>query len=199
MPSTPETRESLILRLPTQSDAQAWREFVAIYEPLLYRFAKRRGLQDADAREIAQNVFVSVAGAIDRWTPDRQRGPFRAWLFRIARNHLINYVAKHQRLRAKGGSDEWSALQRVSARSSEQEEFEQDYRRELFRLAASEVKESIAPHTWEAFWRTAVLGKTAEQTSQELQMTIGTIYVAKCRVTAKIKFLVDQWEGNDEV
>ena len=50
MTTNPETRESLILRLPSAADAQAWREFVDLYEPLIIRFAKRRGLQDADAR-----------------------------------------------------------------------------------------------------------------------------------------------------
>ena len=42
MPANPETRESLILRLPTAADAQAWREFIDLYEPLILRFAKRR-------------------------------------------------------------------------------------------------------------------------------------------------------------
>jgi len=69
MTINPETRESLILRLPSAADAQAWREFVDLYEPLIIRFSKRRGLQDADAREIAQNVLISVAKAVDRWEP----------------------------------------------------------------------------------------------------------------------------------
>ena len=123
MPTSPETRESLILRLPTQSDAQAWREFVEIYEPLLFRFARRRGLQEADAREIAQNVFVAVAKAVDRWEPNQERGRFRAWLFRIARNQVINTVSKHRRDRASGRTAEIEVLKELPNR----EEFLQSW------------------------------------------------------------------------
>ena len=41
MPANPETRESLILRLPSAKDADAWQEFIALYEPLIIRFARR--------------------------------------------------------------------------------------------------------------------------------------------------------------
>jgi RNA polymerase sigma-70 factor (ECF subfamily) len=199
MPATPDTRESLILRLPTQTDAQAWREFVAIYEPLLFRFARRRGMQEADAREIAQNVFLAVAGAIPRWKPDPDRGPFRAWLFRIARNQLIHYVTKHHRYRASGKTAEWEALQQVPHSSDGLDEIAQDYRREMFLLAAAQVRDSFQESTWKAFWGTAVLGRSVEEVAKEAGISPGAVYIAKCRVTAKLKTLIAQWEACDAI
>ena len=67
MPSVPETRASLILRLPDAADARAWDEFVAIYVPLLYRLARQKGLQHADAEELSQEVLVAVSRAVHRW------------------------------------------------------------------------------------------------------------------------------------
>ena len=104
MPRVPDTRASLILRLPTKTDAQAWREFVSIYEPFLHRFIRRQGMQDADARELVQDVLLSVVQAVGQWQTDASRAKFRTWLFRIARNRMIDVLSNWQRRAVRGGA-----------------------------------------------------------------------------------------------
>ena len=192
MPANPDTRESLILRLPSANDADAWQEFIDLYEPLVIRFARRRGLQDADAREIAQNVFISVAKAVDRWQPDRERGKFRAWLFRIARNQLINWVAKHSKDCGSGRTSDFIAMTQIKATPQQQDALELDYRREMFRLAAAHVRASFSKVSWEAFWRTSVLSESVESVALSLGISHGAIYIARSRITARIKLIVDE-------
>jgi RNA polymerase sigma factor (sigma-70 family) len=199
MPANPETRDSLILRLPTQSDAQAWREFIEIYEPLLFRFARRRGLQDADAREIAQNVFLSVAKAVQRWQPSKEKGRFRAWLFCIARNQLINYLAKHGKQRGSGNTTQLRLLRELPQSTPEIDEITNDYRKEMFRLAAAQARDCFQPSSWSAFWRIAVLGQDVQQVAAELQLSPTAVYIARSRVTAKIREIVQQWESEDVI
>src|SRR6478735_7881689 len=106
MTSSPTTRASLLLRLRDSQDHAAWVEFVALYEPVTYRILRRHGLQDADAREIMQELFLAVSRNIDRWDPSKERGSFRGWLWRVARNLVINWLKRRERhAKAIGGPD----------------------------------------------------------------------------------------------
>ncbi len=194
----PDTRISLILRLPRSADAAAWREFVELYEPLILRFARRRGLQEADAQDLVQRVFTSVAGAVDRWHPDANRGRFRAWLFRIARNHLINQTQLRSRERPVGGSTQVRRLlSEADARRTEDGDIETEYRRAVFESAAARVKRTVQPATWSAFWETMVEGRTCESVAEELDMSVGAIYVARSRVVARLRAVAEELEAND--
>ena len=72
MTLTPTTRASLLLRLRDSQDHEAWVEFVSLYEPVIYRLLRRHGLQDADAREVMQELFLAVSRSIDRWDPAKE-------------------------------------------------------------------------------------------------------------------------------
>ena len=67
MTEFPETRSTLIAKVRSPDDREAWEEFVLIYQPVIYRMARRRGMQDSDAQDLVQTVLMRVAGATDRW------------------------------------------------------------------------------------------------------------------------------------
>ena len=97
---------------------QAWDEFVRLYQPVVYRLARRRGFQHADAEELVQEVMLAVARAAEGWVPDPDRGRFRDWLHRIARNLMVNFLTrrKHQ-VWGTGKSDMQQMLEAESDRT----------------------------------------------------------------------------------
>lgn len=189
MSQIPETRPSLLLRLRDPQDSEAWREFLDIYEPLIRRLARRKGFQDADARELAQDVFVAVSGAIDRWDPDRARGTFRGWLFRIARNLMINLLRRQGRHPAATGDSDFLKLlhEQPDPNAEETAFFDLEYRRELFRWAAERVQLEVSEATWRTFQATCVEGRSPDDVAEELGMSRGAVYVAKSRVMARLR------------
>lgn len=199
--ATPETRVSLILRLPNAADADAWNEFVALYRPLIFSLARRGGLQQADAEELTQEVLLAVAGAVARWTPDPQRGAFRTWLARITRNLLINYlVARRRRGWECGGSDlrELIEQQPDPAAVAEIELVRREYRRGLFWAAAKKVRGQVHEETWQAFYRTAVAGESPADAAAQLKLPVAAVYVARSRVLARLKHEVQRLDALEE-
>jgi RNA polymerase sigma factor (sigma-70 family) len=196
MTHTPTTRASLLLRLRDSQDHEAWVEFISLYEPVAYRLLRRHGLQDADAREVMQELFMAVSRSIDRWDPAKERGSFRGWLRRVARNLVINWLKQRERrVMATGGSDLQAMLDMLPADAGpETAEFDQEFRRALFQRAAEQVRAEVQPATWQAFWETGVVGTSPADAAKKLGMRVGAIRVAKCRVLARLQAAVNEME-----
>jgi RNA polymerase sigma factor (sigma-70 family) len=191
------TRPSLLLRLRDPGDDRAWVEFVDLYAPLIRRVALRGGLQDADAADLEQEVFRTVAGAINRYDPDPARGSFRGWLLRIARNLLLNLLAARRRHPPVGGGTDMVALLEAlpDPAADDSTVFEAEYRRRTFEWAADQVRDDFRPATWQAFWRTAVDGHEPSTVAADVGLSVGAVYVARSRVLARIRAKVEEIEG----
>ena len=187
--STP-TRPSLLLQLRDTENQQAWEDFVRIYTPLIYGFCCQRGLQNADAVDVAQEVLKAVTRTIQRFEYDPTRGKFRNWLLTVTRNKFNNLLSSQQRhAQASGGT---SMLQRLEDLPSAEEEtnWDRDFQRRLFEWAAERVRTEVQPKTWQAFWQAAVEGRGGEDVAARLGLSVGAVYVAKSRVTTRLRELI---------
>ena len=199
MQETPETRASLLVRLRDPQDSRAWQEFLQIYEPVVYRLARSHGWQDADARDLTQQVLLAVATRIDSWDPDRSQGSFRGWLSRVTKNLMVNLMINRKRHPPGSGDTDIQRLldEKVSPASKESKSFDVEYRRQLFRWAADQVREEFRESTWSAFWRTCVDGLDIGDVAQQLDLSLGAVYIARSRVLARIRKVVEQREKGE--
>jgi RNA polymerase sigma factor (sigma-70 family) len=190
----PTTRQSLVMRLRNLDDQAAWTEFVAIYEPLVYQLARQKGLQDADAQDLCQEVFRAVAGAIERWDPDPAKGRFRAWLFRIARNLLVDYFSDQRRqARGTGRTSVQEMLEACPVQDAQAKaDFAAEFKRQAFCWAAKQVKREFAESTWRSFWETGVKNRPIDQVAKEVGVSTGAVYIARSRVLARLRERVQQ-------
>ncbi len=192
------TRPSLLVRIRDHADADAWARFVDIYGPLIYGFVRKRGLQDADAVDLVQEVLRSVAGAISRLEYDPGRGTFRGWLFTIVNNRLRNDLKAKQRREA--GSGDSAVAQQLAQEPAPDEwetQWEAEHQQRLLTWASEKVQSEVEPRTWQAFRLTAVEGRAGKEVAQELNTTVAAVYLAKSRVMARLKELVSEAELSD--
>ncbi len=196
---SPVTRASLLVRLRDSSNHDAWREFLQLYSPLVYGFVRNRGLQDADAADLLQEVLRSVSGSIGRLDYDKQKGGFRAWLFTITRNRLSTYLSGRRATAAGADSTIQQMLDAEPDRSgSMEEEWEREFQRQLTSNAMQAIESEFEDRTWQAFWLTAVDGVSAADVSKNLGMSTGAIYVAKSRVLARLKTEIQRLQSEQE-
>jgi RNA polymerase sigma-70 factor (ECF subfamily) len=146
---------------------------------------------------LTQDALVAVAGAIERGTHDFHGGSFRGWLSRIARNMMINYLTRRRPgQQGAGGSDFQRLLSEQPATDEEQATiFDLEQKRELFRWAAEQIRDSFHPTTWQAFWRTTVEGEPIAHAANALGLSIGSAYAARSRVMARLKQTIDEWRS----
>lgn len=195
MTEFPETRDSLLIRVRSPGNQEAWDQFVLIYWPVIYRLARCRGLQDADAQDLAQQVLIAVAGAISGWEKSGEATRFRNWLSRVTRNAIINALSRQPLARAIGGSSVQELLQEHPQSNPESEaQIEKEYRRELYLRAARLVQGDFESETWRAFEMTVIEERSIEQTAAELGKSVGTIYAARSRIMLRLRETVRKLE-----
>lgn len=155
----------------------------------MFQFVRSRGLQDADAADLVQEIFRRVGHAIGRLEYEKQKGGFRAWLFTITRNCLNTYFKKkHRTVEGVNDSDSNATLgQLTTANDDLDKRWELEFQRQLMAKAMNTIKSTAEPNTWSAFHMTAILDQPVDQVVATLGMSRGAIYVAKSRVTSKLR------------
>jgi RNA polymerase sigma-70 factor (ECF subfamily) len=179
---------SLAIRLRAGS-SDAWRELVDLYGPLVDSWCRRSGLSTEAARaDVGQEVFLAVHRGISRFDPTKPQATFRGWLWAIAHNAILKWLKKHDP--APGGSTAQQRLAEIPAPwdvDPGDAPSTPDESAALVRRAIDQIRPTVEPQTWEAFWQTAVLGRAAPDVANELGLTAAAVRQAKSRTLRRLR------------
>jgi RNA polymerase sigma factor (sigma-70 family) len=141
----PVTRPSLLAQMRQTGSEEVWQTFVATYAPLVYRYCRARGLQDADAQDVTQDVIFKVRN----FEYDPARGRFRSWLAKVTLREIWHYRARLNRPgQGVGGDDPWATVDHEPVL-----EEEVDWKRFFHACVLEKALEQIRPEFSEAEWQ----------------------------------------------
>jgi RNA polymerase sigma-70 factor (ECF subfamily) len=174
---------TLVGRLKAR-EPHAWERFTHIYGPLVYRWARRAGLQDSDAADVMQEVLQAVSQGILRFRREESGDTFRGWLWGITRLKILQ-VFRHRKLEPQLAADP-SLAGLAELPESPSNDLSDDLAI-VARRALALLQSDFQPVTWQAFEQTVMHGRAAADVAAELGIAIGSVYTAKCRVTARLR------------
>ena len=181
------TRSTLLMRVRDPADAQAWGEFVALYEPLLTAYVRQRGLGGDDHEDVVQDVFARLVKTLPEFKLDRERGRFRTWLWQICQSALGDWARRKRR--QTRAEDAW--LHRLSEpRSSE---FDSDvewirlHQCRVMSFAMEKVRARSRPKTWACFDRHLLQRRPSAEVASELGLTAGAVDANSSRVLDRVR------------
>ena len=173
------TPVSLVERLKHREDAAAWTRFVSLYTPVIFTWARRVGLQEADARDLVQDVFAVLLKTMSDFRYDPAQS-FRAWLKTIA----LNKVRERQRRRRE---DQLANGEELAESADSHAFWEVDFRRDVLRRAIHIMQTEFQPTTWKACWGVLVDRRPAADVAAELGISVGAVYAARFRVLTRLR------------
>lgn len=192
MHSTPEeslrTRASLLSRLKNWEDADSWQDFANTYERLVYTTAIRSGLTDAEAKDVLQEVLVSVAKKIDEFKSDPARGTFKGWLLNLTRWRITDQLRKRPAAPPSAGKprapDDTPTVERIPDTSSDALAgiWESEWQQSLLEAAVARLRRRTKPKQFQIFELYALRNWPGYKVGKELGVSLGQIYLVNHRL-----------------
>ena len=187
----PSTSRSLLRRLQDGPAEVDWGRFERLYGPVIYAWARRRGVKSEDADDVTQQVLAALMRAMPRWDPGT--GSFRGWLWTITVNKIRDFRrAESRRERASGDSGVRHLLNEIEAPAGGasaqwDDEFDNDVLAGALRL----LRPDFTERSWRAFEMTVVEGRPPAEVAGLLGIKLHSVYKAKSRILSKLREELD--------
>jgi RNA polymerase sigma-70 factor (ECF subfamily) len=182
----PSTRITLLARLRATGDAEAWTTFVDLYTTLVYRFCRSRNLQDADARDVTQQVLAIVHKTIDKFEYDRERGKFRNWLGAVTAHEISRHQRKDRRPGKGAGDGRGNDLASLSSAAVDPK-WAEEFNAYIFQLALTRIRPEFNDDVWQAFELSWLNDVAPREAAARIGRPPAWIYKARYKVIERLR------------
>ena len=182
------TGSVLLLLLSNPADPHCWNAFVERYAPKIYGWCRQRGLQEADAQDVTQEVLTQLVQKLRTFAYDPRKGSFRGWLKTVTHHAWCDYLESRQRAGVTGENKEvLQCMESLEAREDLLKTLADTFDLEVFAEAQARVQLQVTPRDWKIFESLALEGRPGPAVAKELGMTVTAVLMAKSRVQKKLR------------
>jgi RNA polymerase sigma-70 factor (ECF subfamily) len=190
--SNADTRLSVIGGV-CRHDPERWREFDAIYRPILVAYVRARGLNRVDCHDVVQDILVKLLAKIH--TYDKAKCRFRAWLFTVAQNTLTD---RARRAAAYKKALEGWAVRVLRATPSDSAKMEAEWTRihrvRILEHALRVVRARVSSRAWSCFEQRLLRNRPAAEIAADLGLEPGTVFVNASRVLKRVRAVCQEFD-----
>ena len=183
-----DTSPTLLVRA-RQGDEAAWRDLVAIYQPLLSGWLRRFGVLPQEVDDLTQEVLALVLKGLEGFEHRGSAGSFRAWLRTLTarRAHTFWRLGKGRpqgrvTVNLTGMADELE-----DPRSDLSQQWDREHNRFVVRRSLEMIAGEVSAQTVRAFQMLVLEDCTVDAVATALHMTPVAVYGAKARVMARLR------------
>jgi RNA polymerase sigma factor (sigma-70 family) len=199
-----KTRQSLLSRLKNWDDQQSWQEFFDTYWRLIYGFARKWGLSDAEAQDVVQDTVVVVARKMPGFRYDPEVGSFKSWLLHTTQWRIRDHYRKRERLHQAGPANppadgpRTSTIERIPDPAGLHLEaiWEAEWRQNLFDAAVDRLRRRVDARQFQIFDLHVLRQWPVTKVARTLGISAGRVYLAKHRIGGLLKKEIQQIESS---
>ncbi|MDG1899506.1 MAG: sigma-70 family RNA polymerase sigma factor [Phycisphaerales bacterium] len=192
------TTTALLEGLYDVEDGVVWQVFDDRYRPIIVGVCRRLGLSDSEADDTAQETLIQFLRDYREGRYSRDRGRLRSWIVGIARHRVIDYQRARGRRKEKLGH---SSAMEVPDETAVEQLWDQEFERSILRQSVEELRRSTrtSEKSIRAFEMLIFDRMAPERVAEDLDMKPHDVYVAKSRVTTKLREIVERLKNLYEV
>ncbi len=177
------TRASLLIRIKNARDTDAWTQFHDLYAPLIYRYARGRGLGREDAEDVRSKCYEAIVRQIPTFDYNKAKGGFKAWLRTMVDRRVIDLFRKRREQQADTG--DLRGLE--DNQPSPDEVWEKQWKHQHIKYCVELLRREVSQQTFEAFFMVVIDERPVAEVCDALGMNRNQIYKAKERMLRRVR------------